>query len=349
MKINDQYLIKEYYAALLERRSDYVGVFYVGVKTTSVFCIATCRARKPKFENTDFFSDFKTALDYGYRPCKVCCPTENAATAPQEVLRAIQLAKNSIKNTVSDNTLREYGLRPEFIRRWFKKHYNMSFHAYQRMNRINHASVELKHKSVTNTAFDSSYQSLSGFGYTYKKLTGKSPSQNTTGNIVIDRLTTPLGPMFVCATEAGVCLLEFTDRKMLETEFADLQKRFNAPILSGKNTHTETAKTQISAYFSGDLKHFSINLDFAGTQFQQTVWHGLCDIPYGYTRSYSEQAAHINKPKAVRAVAAANGLNKISIIVPCHRVIGKDGALVGYGGGLARKRWLLEHEKKYSL
>ncbi|MCX8669697.1 methylphosphotriester-DNA--protein-cysteine methyltransferase family protein [Gilliamella sp. B2865] len=131
-----------YYKALLEKDESYVGVFYSGVKTTSVFCIATCRARKPKFENVEFFSSFKSALDAGYRPCKICRPTENAA--PDEIIKAILLISNTPKNKITDYQLRQNQLSPEIIRRWFKKHYGITFHAYQLMYRINNAFQELK-------------------------------------------------------------------------------------------------------------------------------------------------------------------------------------------------------------
>lgn len=186
-----------YYKALLEKDESYVGVFYAGVKTTSVFCIATCRARKPKFENVEFFSSFKSALDAGYRPCKICRPTENSA--PGEIIKAISLISNNPKNKITDYQLRQNQLSPEIIRRWFKKHYGITFHAYQRMYRINNAFQELKSgKNVINTAMDSGYNSLSGFGYTYKKIMKKSPSTSNQQDIIlIDRFTTPLGPMLV--------------------------------------------------------------------------------------------------------------------------------------------------------
>ncbi len=151
--------------------------------------------------------------------------------------------------------------------------------------------------------------------------------------------------MFACASSQGLCLLEFTDRRMLETEFKDLRKRLNAVILPGENPHLKETKTQIKEYFQGKRKFFSIPLHTPGTEFQQSVWKILQNIPYGETRSYLEQATALGNPKAVRAVASANGHNRIAIIIPCHRVIGSDGKLVGYGGGLHRKKWLLDLER----
>lgn len=354
MRIQNPEKVSSYYQALLNRDQSYVGIFYVGVVTTGVFCISSCRARKPKPENVEFYSTFKDALNAGFRPCKICRPTENANEAPEQVAAAIELVRQHPKQKISDYQLQQQGLSPEPIRRWFKQNYGMTFQAFQRMYRINIAYRELTHgQTATNTAFDSGYESLSGFGYTFKKVMGHSPANFRANNgmetnvIVINRFTTPLGPMFVGATEQGVCLLEFVDRRMLETEFKDLQRRLNAKIVTGENDHTKQAMQQLDEYFAGTRKEFTLTLHTPGTEFQQQVWQVLGDIPYGETRSYQLQAEAIGNPKAVRAVASANGCNRVAIVIPCHRVIGKNGTLTGYGGGLERKQWLLDHERRH--
>ena len=214
MIISEEKKINTYYKALVNRDKNFVGIFYVGVKTTSVFCIATCRARKPLLKNVEFYSSFKEALENGYRPCKICKPTENANEAPKQVEQAINLVRTNPNEKVSDNQLRAKHISPGLVRRWFKKNYGMTFHAFQRMYRVNNAVLELKKgKKTTETAFENGYESLSGFGYTFKKLVGKSPNESRDKNIIlISRLTTPLGPMFVGATDKGICLLEFTNR-----------------------------------------------------------------------------------------------------------------------------------------
>ncbi|MCX2680011.1 methylated-DNA--[protein]-cysteine S-methyltransferase [Galbibacter sp. EGI 63066] len=348
MSIIENNKIETYYKALLERKQSFVGVFFVGVKTTSVFCIATCRARKPKKENVEFFSSFKEALDNGYRPCKICKPTENANQAPEQVETAIKMVKENLKGKITDYQLRKKSISPEVVRRWFKKNYGMTFHAFQRMYRINNAFQELKNgKNTTHTAFDNGYESLSGFGYTFKKIIGESPQKSTDKNVIlISRHTTPLGPMFVCATDNGICLLEFVDRRMLETEFKDLQKLLNANIIAGENEHIKQAKKEITEYFEGKRKRFDVKLETPGTDFQNLIWNSLRETEYGNTVTYQQQAEKTNKPKAVRAVARANGFNRVAIIIPCHRVIGKDGKMTGYGGGIERKHWLIGHERK---
>jgi AraC family transcriptional regulator of adaptative response/methylated-DNA-[protein]-cysteine methyltransferase len=162
------------------------------------------------------------------------------------------------------------------------------------------------------------------------------------------KIETPIGEMIAGATEDGICLLEFSDRRMLPTEYKDLTRRLKTNIEEGESKHFRKLIKQLKEYFEGNRKEFSLPLVTPGTEFQQTVWRELQNIPFGATRSYQEQAVALDNPGSVRAVANANGMNRISIIIPCHRVIGADGHLTGYGGGLKRKRWLLDHEKKHS-
>ena len=147
------------------------------------------------------------------------------------------------------------------------------------------------------------------------------------------RLTfqTPLGKMIATADEIGVCSLDFDD---------------NALECHESNVHLEQLVKELQAYFEGKLHTFSVALNPMGTPFQKQTWAVLERIPYGTTVSYTEEAAALQHPKAVRAVANANGKNKIPIIIPCHRVIAKDGSIGGYSGGLWRKEFMLDLEKK---
>ncbi len=158
-------------------------------------------------------------------------------------------------------------------------------------------------------------------------------------------IESPLGALLVAATRDAVCFLEFADRHPMEWYYQQMKKRFRLPILPESNTVLETLRAELERYFQGAQKNFTVRLALNGTPFQERVWQELQKIPYGETISYEQLARRIGQPTAVRAVARANGANRISIVIPCHRVIGKDGTLTGYGGGLWRKRLLLELEK----
>ena len=150
---------------------------------------------------------------------------------------------------------------------------------------------------------------------------------------------TPLGDMVALFTPQGLALLEFSENtKRLDREWRDVERYAGAAAELGADARTQALGAEIDAYFKGQLQDFDTQLDLVGTPFQQSVWQALLAIPYGQTRSYGH-------PTATRAVAAANGQNKIAVIVPCHRVIGSDGRLTGYGGGLPRKEWLLQLER----
>ncbi len=338
---------QEKYNVIGTQDPSYEGLFITGVKTTGIFCRPSCRARKPKKENVVFFDSTKSALQHGFRPCKICKPMEKLAETPDNIQSLIGELHENPYHRIKDSDLVNRGYEPNQIRRWFKTHHQMTFHAYQRMLRINAAYQKIESgKSVLDSALESGYDSLSGFNESYRSIFGEPPtSSDKKGLLHITRFTTEIGPMFACASSQGLTLLEFTDRRMLETEFKDLRKRLNAVILPGENPHLDQVKKEIQEYFQGKRRRFSVPLHTPGTEFQQSVWKGLLEIPYGQTRSYKDQAQALGKPSAVRAVASANGHNRIAIIIPCHRVIGSDGRLVGYGGGLHRKKWLLDLEK----
>lgn len=339
---------KEKYAVIGRKDSLYEGLFITAVKTTGIFCRPACRARKPKVENVEFFDTAREALQHGYRPCKVCRPMECLGETPPAIKELIKELHDNPFLRNKDEDLRQRGLEPSQIRRWFKKYHHMTFHAYQRMLRINFAYKSIREgETVTNSALNSGYDSISGFNNQYRSLFGSSPTDSKSKSVLnIIRFTTLLGPMFACASDQGLCLLEYTDRRMLETEFKDLCTRLNAVILPGKNPHLDQVQSEIKQYFAGSRQHFDITLHAPGTPFQCSAWDILQDIPYGTTRSYKQQAKALGKPKAVRAIGSANGHNRIAIIIPCHRVIASDGSLAGYGGGLHRKKWLIEFEKK---
>lgn len=335
------------YKASFEKNPEFESVFWMGVKTTGIFCRPTCTARKPKPENVEFFDNTKDAIKKGYRPCKVCKPLENPDETPAEIQKLMDELSADPSLKFKDYDLVKRGLEPANVRRWFLKHHGMTFHTFQRMFKINSAFKKLQQgENVLDVALENGYESLSGFNDSFKNVFGVSPKNSKMEKIVdLKRIETPLGTMIACANENGICMLEFSDRKALPTELKEISKHFDANIVQGENPHFKTLEKELEEYFEGKLKDFTVPLAPVGTDFQKKVWEILRTIPYGTTRTYQQQADILGNPKAVRAVAHANGLNKISIIIPCHRVIGSNGTLTGYGGGIWRKQKLLELEK----
>lgn len=340
------------YKALVDKSKAYDGAFYAGVKTTGIFCRTVCTARKPLRENVVFYNNVQEAMAAGFRPCKICRPMEAVDEMPQAYAKLIESLENNPNQKIKAYDLKQRGIDPNTLRRWFQKHYGMSFQAYARMYRISQAFGAVKDgEKVLDAALESGYNSISGFNSAYEKLIGTSPKHSRQAELnmlLYKRFDTPLGPMIAIASDEGLCLMEFGDRRMLESEFADLKKRLKADIFPGTNSHIEQGINEVMAYFAGELKVFTVKLHTPGTIFQNEVWKGLCEIPYGSIESYKQLAIRIGNPSAVRAVGRANGMNRLAIIIPCHRVIGANGELTGYGGGLWRKDWLLEHEKKFN-
>lgn len=326
---------------------DSISPYITAVTTTGIFCRSSCRAKKALAKNVFFYNTTADAIKAGFRPCKVCKPMEAQGKTPEYIKQIITELQNDPYLKIKDYDLRQRNVDPNKIRRWFKANHNITFHAYQRMLKINKAYNQIKGGNfITNTAFGLGYDSLSGFNQGWKNIFGTS-SKNTNKIVInIIRFSTKIGPMYACATDKGLCLLDFTDRRMLETEFRDLCKRLNGVILPGQNKYLDMAQKQVAEYLSGKRNYFDIDLDMVGTDFQKQVWQTLLTIPYGKTWSYKQEAETMGRASAVRAVANANGCNKIGLIIPCHRVIASDGSLAGYGGGLEKKQFLIDLEKE---
>ena len=338
------------YKALLNKDSSFEGVFFVGVKTTGIFCRPTCTARKPKKENCHFFKTSKEALLYGFRPCKVCEPLRLDGDYPEQVKEILKEINLDPSLRIKAEDLRRRGIQPEKLSRWFKKNMNMTFVAYQKSIRIGNAYGLIRlGEQVTGAAFGSGYESLSAFTESFKKQTGFNPVESKSRKVIsTTRIPTILGPMVACAADEGICLLEFADRPMLETQLKRIEHLFEAKTLPGTSPLFEALSKELDDYFAGKRKTFTVPLSVKGSAFQQKVWDLLQHIPYGATRTYAQQAIGIGNAEAIRAVARANGDNRIAIIIPCHRVIGSNGKLVGYGGGLSRKKFLLELESSHA-
>ena len=341
--------------AFMDRDASYDGLFYAAVTTTGIFCKPSCPARKAKSEHVEYFPSAKEALFAGFRPCARCRPLDGddkyagdlfAGGTPAWARSLVDRVEAEPKRRVTDADLRVDGIDPAAARRWFLKNFGMTFQAYCRARRLGAAFRSIRDGAdLDDAVFDHGWESHSAFRDAFSKAVGLPPgAARSTDFVRLAWIETPLGPMLAGATENAICLLEFTDRRMLEKQLQTVATRLQRPLLPADSPLIDHLRDQLAAYFAGTLTSFNLPLDYPGSDFQRRVWDGLLKIPYGETRSYAELAAELGIPGATRAVGNANGRNRIAILIPCHRVIAADGGLGGYGGGLWRKLRLLERE-----
>jgi AraC family transcriptional regulator of adaptative response/methylated-DNA-[protein]-cysteine methyltransferase len=390
--------------AFARKDAQFDGVFYVGVKTTGVFCRPVCKAKPALPRNLEFFASAIEASNKGYRPCKLCKPQERAGPPPL-VERLMETLKQNPEMRFTARRLQEMRIDPSTARRQFQRYCGMSFAAYQRSLRLGSAIADVRRgRKVVEAQVGAGYESSSGFRAAFARHFGAAPEEATqVKHLQMKWLSTPLGQMLAVAGDEGIVLCDFFDRRDIEDAVAHVRERFGnratpalippggtqllqaskrgeatkqgttlylpkadirtkrdsplylkgavpfssrkAVIAPGENRHLDRLEAEMSLYFAGKLREFSVALSPVGTDFELKAWDFLRSIPYGETRSYGQQAKAIGLPHASRAVGRANGMNFIAIVIPCHRVIGANGKLTGYGGGLARKQWLLEHER----
>lgn len=339
---------RKYYRALLAKDTKYEGIFYVGVKTTGVFCRPTCPARKPKFEHCEFFETAQQALLASFRPCKRCQPLSHPNQVSDLVQMLVQAVEANPEKRWKNSDFEKISVHAATARRQFKKRFGMTFVEYARARRMGIAMKQIREgDSVIAAQLATGYESGSGFRDAFARIMGAPPSAKTHLILKAAWLDTPLGPMVAMADDNALRLLEFVDRRGLEREVERLRQRMKASIIPGSTSAIHSIEKELDLYFTGKLTAFKTPISFLGSPFQIKVWHALLNIPYGETRSYLDVAKTIGQASACRAVARANGANQISIVIPCHRVINNNGELGGYGGGLTRKEWLLQHEKKH--
>ena len=337
--------------AFADKNPGYDGVFFVAVRTTGIFCRPSCPSR-PLADHVEFHPSVRECLEAGFRPCRRCRPLEADGRVPEWVAPVIARVEADPLRRVDSARLRADGVSPERLRRWFLQHYGMTFSAWCRGLRLAAAFTRLREgASVDDAVFDSGFESHSGFRDAFVRAFGEAPGHSRVSGsepIVVSRFESTLGPLLAGASDAGIHLLEFADRRLLERDLNALRRRLGRPLTPGSHRWLDPLRDELRQYFEGRLRTFSLPLAIHGTPFQTRVWNQLRAIPYGTTISYAELARRIGQPSARRAVAQANGLNRICILIPCHRVIAHDGSLSGYGGGVWRKHRLLEIERAAS-
>lgn len=332
------------YNALLTRDNSYDGLVFVCVKTTNIYCKLSCSARKPLESNIEFVSSIQDAINMGFRACKRCKPDK--ATQLSNITIKILSHLEAFPNRIwRGEDLIKLGINPDVARRAFQKDFGQSFIAYARQNRLGAVINNIENGAkIIEAQLDAGYESPSGFIEAIKKQIGNSPKDIKAKPILsAGWIDTPIGAMLAVASNEGLYLLEFAERKGLPRELENLKKKYS--IVFREHEMLDKTKLELNDYFNGKLRNFTIPLVKKGSDFEKSVLEELLKIPYGTTRSYKEQAKLLNRETAVRAVANANGRNQIAIIIPCHRIIGSDGSLTGYAGKLWRKEWLLRHEK----
>jgi AraC family transcriptional regulator of adaptative response/methylated-DNA-[protein]-cysteine methyltransferase len=339
------------WAAFIARDAAFDGHFYVAVETTGIYCRPSCPARRPKRENVAFYNAAADAEAAGFRPCKRCKPDQPSlfqehAEKVREACRLIETAEEEPK---LDALARAVDLSPYHFHRIFKSALGVTPKAYATAHRNKRVREELSRSAtVTEAIYGAGFNSNGRFYATSSKVLGMTPSQFRSGapnseiRFAIRGCT--LGLVLVAASDRGVCAIFFgDDADGLER---DLKKLFPHARFVGDDPAFEQLTSKVIGFVEDPSIDLDLPLDIRGTAFQHRVWDALRRIPVGSTASYAEVAKRIGAPKSVRAVARACGSNRIAVAIPCHRVIGSDGSLTGYRGGIERKRALLAKEAK---
>ncbi len=337
------------YQALINRDVRFDGQAFVGVTSTRIFCRLTCAARKPKADNCRFFDNVASCVQEGFRPCKRCRPLGKEAALEPAIDTLLEALKQNPQRRWQERDIRQMGFDPSTVRRAFKRYFGTTFLEIARLTRLREGFDTLSDGgNVMDAQVTAGFESSSAFRAAFIRLLGQTPAKFSGKEMLkADWIDTPLGPMLAVCDTSSLHLLEFIDRKALPTELKKLSKLVHGDLGIGRSAVTDQFEAELNDYFAGTSADFTTRLAYHGSPFTRGVWDELRKIPPGHTRSYSDIAGAIGNPNAVRAVARANGANQISLVIPCHRVIGADGSLTGYGGGLWRKQKLIELERQF--
>lgn len=337
------------YDALLNRDATWDGRAYVGVTSTGIFCRLICPARKPRRENCQFFTSVAECIAAGFRPCKRCHPLAPAAEADPAIRSLLAALEKDPARRWSEADIQNLGYDPSTIRRSFKRQFGMTFLEMARQTRLQAGLTTLAQgERVIDAQIEAGFSSPDAFRNAVARHLGLRPGDFKRNALLrADWIDTPLGTMIAVSDKTLLHLLEFSDRKALPAEFRRVYKACKGSLGIGRYDPTDQVQAQLERYFQGHSAAFDVKLALHGTAFTREVWEVLQTLPAGTTWSYSDIARKLGRPEAVRAVARANGANQIAIIIPCHRVMGADGSLTGYGGGLWRKQRLIELERQY--
>lgn len=337
------------WASVVARDRDADGTFFYSVSTTGVYCRPSCGARRARPENVRFHRTREEAEQAGFRPCKRCKPDE----PPLQERYAVTIAGvcRTIEASESMPSLSELageaGLSLYHFHRVFKSVTGVTPRQYAAAHRTRRVREELrKSSSVTAAIYDAGFNSSGRFYETTDQMLGMTPSDYRAGGAHAEiRFAVgecSLGSILVAKSARGVCAILLGDDP--ESLVRDLQDRFSRATLVGGDETFEEIVARVIGFVDAPAIGLDLPLDVRGTAFQQRVWQALREIPPGSTATYSEIAARLGAPKAVRAVAQACSSNRLAVAIPCHRVVRQDGGLSGYRWGVDRKRALLKKE-----
>ncbi len=338
------------YEALVNRDPSYEGRAFVGVTSTGIFCRLTCPARKPLRENCRFFETPADCIESGFRPCKRCHPVGTAAEADPAISHLLDALEAEPERRWSEDDIARMGYDPSTVRRAFRRHFGTTFLQMARQRRLRYGAKTLAEGGkVIDAQIDAGFDSASAFRKSFAAMLGVAPSEiRSDAMLRADFIDTPLGAMIAVSDARSLRMLEFPERKGLASQLKRIFKDAKGSVGFGRFEATDQVAEELGRYFAGESADFTVPLARSyGTPFQREVWAALRGIPAGSTVSYGDLAAQIGRPSAVRAVAAANGANQIALVIPCHRVIGADGTLTGYAGGLWRKQKLIDIEGQF--
>lgn len=336
---------------VLARDATADGQFYYAVRSTGVYCRPSCASRRPRRDNVLFFATADAAEQAGFRACRRCYPREEAINDPTR--EAIQQACAFITSRETPPTLAEIGahvgLSPSHLQRLFTRTIGVSPKQYAATQRVARVKARLKAgESVSAALYASGFGSSRGFYEQTPGQLGMRPKAYRNGaqgqRISYTLIDTPLGRLLVAATKRGLCAVRFEGPGGDEGMLAELRQEFPYANIERDDALLAPETHAILAQLAGQPLDAALPLDVQSTAFQARVWAALRAIPYGQTRTYAEVAAAVGEPNAVRAVAGAIAHNPVALVVPCHRVIRKDGTLSGYRWGTERKRRLLAQE-----
>jgi AraC family transcriptional regulator of adaptative response/methylated-DNA-[protein]-cysteine methyltransferase len=328
--------------AVISNNKEADGQFFFAVKSTGIFCRPSCSSREPNKKNVLYFDSREDAMTAGFRPCKRCRPDLDEYKPIAEIAEEIKeiIEKNFLDRQTLEEKLNSIGMSRQRMSQIFKQHYNKTITQYSNTLKLEAAKEMLKDsdKPVIDIAYSLGFESLSAFFTFFRKHTDMTPgefrgiAEIPSMDTIFSLYETALGPVTITASDSAVEAVVFGNKIPEGT-------------MDQKTELTDKTALQLEEYFKGKRTHFDFPIAPKGTEFQMKVWDALKKIPYGETRTYKEIAQAVGKPNAARAIGMANNKNKLMVLIPCHRVIGANGALVGYAGGIDIKEKLLKLEK----